>query len=242
LTFCIELRRRAIGRRMPPLSGAQARFAETRGRALRYQADVGVFFALPSEPSAEDWRDAMALVPPGTLAAIVHDGIEVPEPWKAVLEFEAVQMIEERVEGRGEPEAIPLGSADVREMLELVRVTEPGPFMDETSELGEYIGVRRDGALIAMAGERMHFEGWTEISAVCTAPEHRGQGLASRLVRALIVGIHARSEQAFLHVLATNTKAIRLYEALGFRVRRRLTITALTPEPSSDPRDSIAKP
>ena len=80
-----------------------------------------------------------------------------------------------------------------------------------------------------MAGERLRLDGWTEISAVCTAPTHRRHGLASRLVNALLAGIRGRSEHAFMHVLATNASAIRLYEALGFRRRRTLTITVAMP-------------
>lgn len=212
------------------LSGAHARFAQSFGHALRYPADVAPFFGLPSEPAREDWRAAIEVVPPGTYAAIVHAGAGVPEPWKTVQEFEAVQMIGEHVNGVDAPEAIPLSAHDVPEMLELVRQTDPGPFLDRTIELGDYIGIRRDSQLVAMAGERLRFDGWTEISAVCTAPTHRGQGMASRLVGALIAAIQRRSERAFLHVLTSNTDAIRLYEELGFRVRRRLTISVLTPE------------
>ena len=137
-------------------------------------------------------------------------------------------MIEEQVTGADCAEAIPLGAADVPEMLELVAQTEPGPFLPRTIELGDYLGIRRDGALVAMAGERFRLDGWTEISAVCTKPDHRGQGLASRLVGALIAGIKRRSERAFLHVIATNTGAIGLYEELGFRVRQTATLTVLT--------------
>jgi ribosomal protein S18 acetylase RimI-like enzyme len=214
------------------LSGAHARFALICGHALRYPADVAPFFALPSEPSREDWRGAIEVVPPGTYAAIVHAGADVPETWKTLQEFEVVQMIDEHVNGIDEPEAIPLTAADVPEMLALARQTDPGPFLDRTIELGDYLGIRRDSQLVAMAGERLRFDGWTEISAVCTAPTHRGQGMASRLVGALIAVIQHRSERAFLHVLTTNTNAIRLYEELGFRVRRRLTISVLTPEPT----------
>ena len=212
------------------LSSAHARFAQLGGHALRYPADVAPFFALRSEPSREDWRGAIEVVPPGTYAAIVHAGAGVPEPWKTVQEFEVVQMIGEHVNGVNAPEAIPLSARDVPEMLELVRQTDPGPFLDRTIELGDYIGIRRDGQLVAMAGERLRFDGWTEISAVCTAPTHRGQGMASRLVGALIGAIQRRSERAFLHVLTSNTNAIHLYDELGFRVRRRLTISVLTPE------------
>jgi hypothetical protein len=101
-------------------------------------------------------------------------------------------------------------------MLELVAQTEPEPFLERTIELGAYLGIRREGVLVAMAGERFRLDGWTEISAVCTKSDHRGQGLASQLMSALIVGIQRRSETPFLHVLRTNTAAIRLYEELGF--------------------------
>ncbi len=213
------------------LSGAHARFAQSCGHALRYPADVAPFFALPSEPSREDWRDAIEIVPRGTYAGIVHAGTDLPETWKTLQEFEVVQMIGEHVNGVDAPEAIPLRAHDVPEMLELVRQTDPGPFLDRTIELGNYLGIRRDSRLVAMAGERLQFDGWTEISGVCTAPTDRGHGMASRLVGALIAGIQHRSERAFLHVLTSNTTAIRLYEGLGFRVRRPLTISVLTPEP-----------
>jgi ribosomal protein S18 acetylase RimI-like enzyme len=212
------------------LCGAHARFAQVRGRVRRYPADVAPFLALPSPPSAQDWRDAAALVAPGTYVAGRYGGAKLPDGWRAVQTFDLVQMIEERVTGIDCAEAIALGAADVPEMLELVAQTEPGPFLARTIELGDYLGVRRDGALVAMAGERFHLDGWREISAVCSRPDHRGQGLATRLVGALIAGIQRRSERAFLHVVSTNTAAIRLYEELGFRVRQTATLTVLTRE------------
>ena len=170
-------------------SGAHARFAQVRGRVRRYAADVAPFLALPSSPSAQDWQDAASLVVPGTYAAVGYSAAELPDGWQAVRAFDVVQMVGDRVTGCECPEAIPLGAADVPEMLELVAQTEPGPFLTRTIELGDYLGIRREGALVAMAGERLHLDGWTEISAVCTRPDHRGQGLATRLVRALVAGI-----------------------------------------------------
>jgi ribosomal protein S18 acetylase RimI-like enzyme len=210
------------------LSGPHARFAQVSGHALRYPTDVAPFLALPSEPSRQDWLDAAELVPPGTSAALVHTGVAMPEAWKTLHEFEVVQMLGEHVTGIDEPEAISLHAPDVPEMLELVGQTDPGPFLDRTIELGDYLGIRRDSELVAMGGERLHLDGWTEISAVCTAPAYRGHGLASRLMGALIAGIQHRSERAVLHVVPTNVNAIRLYEKLGFRERRRLTISVLT--------------
>ena len=61
----------------------------------------------------------------------------------------------------------------------------------------------------------MHPPGWTEISAVCTDPAHRGQGLAARLVRAVAVGIREHGDVPFLHAAADNHAGIRLYERLG---------------------------
>jgi GNAT superfamily N-acetyltransferase len=213
------------------LCGAHARFAQVRGRARRYPVDVAPFLALPEPPSAQDWRDAAGLVSPGTYAAIRYSSAELPDAWRAVDTFDLVQMIGERVTGVDCSEAIPLGVTDVPEMLELVTQTEPGPFLTRTIELGNYLGIRCDGTLVAMAGERFRLDGWTEISAVCTKPDHRGRGLASRLMGALIAGIQLRSQRAFLHVLSTNTGAIRLYEELGFRVRQTATLTVVTREP-----------
>jgi predicted GNAT family acetyltransferase len=213
------------------LCGAHARFAQVRGRARRYQLDVAPFLALPSSPSAQDWRDAADLVAPGTYAAVRHSGAELPDVWHAVEAFDLVQMIGDQVTGVDCAEAIPLAAADVPEMLELVAQTEPGPFLARTIELGDYLGIRLDGALVAMAGERFHLDGWTEISAVCTKPDYRGRGLASKLIGALIAGIQLRSQRVFLHVLSTNTGAIRIYEELGFRVRQSTTITVVTREP-----------
>jgi len=210
------------------LSGVQSRFAQRNGRALRYVADVAPFLALPSDASEPDWRDALELVPPGTIVATGHDGPPPPEPWEVMTALELLQMIGERARGSRDPEAVTLDSGDVSDMLELVRLTEPGPFLERTIELGRYVGIRRDGELVAMAGERMHFDGWTEISAVCTAPAFRGQGLASRLVSTLVADIQDRAEGVFLSVMTANTSAIRLYEGLGFRPRRTRTLVVLS--------------
>jgi ribosomal protein S18 acetylase RimI-like enzyme len=211
------------------LSGPHAGIAQARGRARRYPADVAPFIALPSRPAGRDWRDAIALMGPGARVATLRVPSRLPDGLTVITSFEVVQMVSENTAGADDPEAIRLGPDDVPEMAALVRETNPGPFLSRTVELGDYYGIRRGGQLVAMAGERLHAEGWTEISAVCTAPDHRGQGIASRLVRAVIMGIERRSERAFLHTGTTNTAALNLYDALGFSVRRRLTITVISP-------------
>ncbi|GII82219.1 hypothetical protein Ssi03_02090 [Sphaerisporangium siamense] len=201
------------------LTGAHARLAERRGNALRYPPDVSAFVALPPEPEAADWADMAALAGPGGVVPLA--GVPLaPDGWEVVTEVPGVQLTGEDVTGEPEPEAVRLGAADVPEMLDLVARCKPGPFLPRTVEMGTYLGVRHRGALVAMAGERLRPRGWTEISAVCTDPGHRGEGLASRLVLAVAAGIRARGETPCLHAAAANTAAIRLYENLGFRLRR----------------------
>jgi predicted GNAT family acetyltransferase len=208
-------------------SPAHARLAVRHGRVLRYQDDVSPFLGLPDDATEQDWADAAELVG-SEVAAFVHHPGPVPSTWAVVKRLEVVQMTGPAAEvGAPDARAVRLGTADVPEMLELARRTEPGPFLPRTIEMGTYLGIRRDGVLAAMAGERMHPAGWVEISAVCTAPEFRGQGLGTSLVHALIAEIDSQGDSAFLHVAATNTNAIRLYESLGFAVRRDLFLSVL---------------
>jgi ribosomal protein S18 acetylase RimI-like enzyme len=206
------------------LTGPHARFAERRGNVLRYPVDVSPFLALPDQPGAADWADAAALAGPGALVALAGVRAPAPDGWQVTLIGEGVQMVEAEVEAAAGDEAVRLGPGDVPEMLELARRTKPGPFLPRTVELGSYLGIRRGGALVAMAGERLHPPGWTEISAVCTDDVWRGLGFASVLVRALVADIRARGETAFLHAVADNP-AIGLYEALGFRLRRGMVFS-----------------
>jgi ribosomal protein S18 acetylase RimI-like enzyme len=209
------------------LTGPHRRFAETRGQAARYPVDVAPFVAVAPDHDDAVWDDLRALVGPGGLVPLTGGIGAAPAGWELAGHGEGLQMIGIRLEVAADPDLIELGSADVPEMLELIDRTRPGPFLPRTIELGRYLGVRRRGALIAMAGERLHPPGWTEISAVCTDAAYRGEGLATRLVRAVGAGIKARGETPFLHVVATNTNAIRLYEQLGFVLRRRATFRAV---------------
>lgn len=205
------------------LAGPHRRFAEVGGRALRYHPDVAPFATLIGEADQGAWADVAALVGPGGVATLIGHLPPPPDHWEVVGELCGVQMVDVAVEAATDPEAVVLTAADVPEMLELVERTQPGPFRARTVELGTYLGIRRDGVLVAMAGERLRPPGWTEISAVCTVPAVRGQGLATRLMRAVAAGVRARGERPFLHAAATNTDAIRLYESIGFRLRRHIS-------------------
>jgi hypothetical protein len=118
----------------------------------------------------------------------------------------------------------PLTNADGPEMLALATLTRPGPFFARTHQLGDFVGVRADGRLAAMAGERMRLPGHTEVSGVCTHPDHQGRGYAAALTRMVAANILARGETPFMHVFEANADAISIYQALGFRLRREMRL------------------
>jgi ribosomal protein S18 acetylase RimI-like enzyme len=206
------------------LTGAQADLAETdaANRAARYPTGVAPFAGLADASDAGCWAALASVVGRRSAALVGLDS--VPSAWEETWSVPVVQMTGTAVRAGTEPEAVRLGVEDVADMLALVARTEPGPFGPRTIELGAYFGVRRQGVLVAMAGERMHPPGWTEVSAVCTDTAHRAQGLGARLVQTVVAGIRARGEEPFLHVAADNTGAIALYERLGFELRRTTTV------------------
>jgi ribosomal protein S18 acetylase RimI-like enzyme len=209
------------------LGGPHQHLAERVGDAARYQPDVAPFITVAPGAGTGVWADVAALAGAGEVVTVTSTLPPPPGHWEVVLEVAGVQLIDVALQARPDPEAVELTAADVPEILDLVGRTQPGPFRQRTIELGSYLGIRRDGRLVALAGERLHPPGWTEISAVCTDPAHRGQGLATRLVRAVAHGIRGRGEQPFLHASATNTNAIRLYESIGFELRRHTTFRAV---------------
>ncbi|MFI5915115.1 GNAT family N-acetyltransferase [Dactylosporangium sp. NPDC051541] len=209
------------------LTGPHAHFAEVLGQARRYPAAVSPIMAVHPRQDKQVWDDLRALVGPGQ-PAFLSGTIDAPDEWETTLAIPGVQLVAtDAFVSRPDADLVTLGAADVPEMRALVKRTEPGPFEPETYKLGTYLGVRHEGALVAMAGERLHPPGFTEISAVCTDAAFRGQGLATRLVRAVAHGIRARGDTPFLHTAAGNTTAIRLYEHLGFKLRRTVLFAVL---------------
>lgn len=203
------------------LEGADARFAERSGDALRYRPEFSVF-------ASGAWDDVATLVGAGGRAVLAGAPSSPPVGWVEELRIPGFQMTGEAFEAAGDPDAVLLGAGHADAMAELVARTRPGPWAPRTWELGGYRGFLVDGALVALAGERMHAEGFTEISAVCTDPAVRGRGLATRLMRAVAAGIVARGEVPFLHVAGANTDAVALYEHLGFRIRRPIEFVVVT--------------
>lgn len=203
------------------LTGPQAGLAQRHGQAVRYLPELTPFAALPDEPDARAWTDLAALTGPGRTVLLTGPARIPPAGWEAVASVPGLQFDGTGLTVAPDPEAVVLGPADVPEMLDLVARTQPGPFRASTVTMGTYLGLRdASGALVAMAGERMRPPGWTEISAVCTDPAHRGKGLATRLVRAVGAVIRARDDVPFLHTAHDNAAAIGVYERMGFVLRR----------------------
>ncbi|MDV9169531.1 GNAT family N-acetyltransferase [Streptomyces sp. W16] len=222
------------------LTGPHVHLAERVGRAARYPVDVAGFHAITDNDDPRAWADLATLVGPGSIAA-VRGVSETPDGWEIVRSGQGVQLVDTALRAEPDPEAVRLGADDVPEILDLVARTEPGPYLPRTVEMGTYLGIRHDGRLVALAGERLHPPGWTEISAVCTDPDHRGRGLATRLVRAVAAGIKERGDHPFLHAAATNTNAIRLYESIGFTLRARTVFSLVRftgPTSAADPEET----
>jgi ribosomal protein S18 acetylase RimI-like enzyme len=205
------------------LTGRHAHLAQRHGQAACYPADVSPFAALADERSEDAWADLARLVGPGVPVLLAGDGTAPPPGWEVTGRVPGVQLVGSTVDGVDEPQTQRLTPDAVPEMLDLVARTRPGPFAPRTIEMGSYLGIRRHGRLMAMAGERLNAPGFTEISAVCTDPTHRGEGLATRLILAVVAGIRARGDAPFLHAAANNTNAVRLYQTLGFQLRRPIT-------------------
>jgi predicted GNAT family acetyltransferase len=211
------------------LTSRQAALAEGDARAWRLAEDYGVFVAA-ADASAGSAAAVRALIPEGgELWTIEAEAMPVPAGTRVTKEALLHQMVAGALTPAPPPafEIVPLGDAEAQEMFVLARLTEPGPYNAGTHRLGDFVGVKAGGRLVAMAGERMRPRGFTEVSGVCTHPEFRGRGYAGALMRQVTAAVLARGETAFLHSYASNAGAIALYESLGFRFRSEIIATVL---------------
>lgn len=203
--------------------------ARSHGVARRYPPDVSPLAAL-LHPTNDAFADLQRLVSPGEhVALFTASSLDVPGNWQVDRSRWIDQMICEASLVSPPPVApLSLGKTDVPEMLELTAVTEPGPFLPQTIEMGSYFGIRAsDGRLVAMAGERLQTTAFAEISAVCTHPEFRGRGYARDLTTFLAAQILAAGKTPFLHVKSENRAKV-VYQKIGFRLRAAICLTVIS--------------
>jgi ribosomal protein S18 acetylase RimI-like enzyme len=219
------------------LTTRDAQFAESFGEARRFVCEIGPLGAF-REHGPDGYEALAGLVEPGgTVALFLDEAYERRPGWTFVVGAPLLQMIADNgtpandrtgsnltssldSNSASKPELIELGPQDSAEMIELTTLTKPGPFGTRTHELGTYLGIQCEGKLVAMAGERLKVPGHTEVSAVCTHPDHTGKGYAQLLMAEIMRRIRERGETPFLHVRGDNTRAIEVYKLLGFRERK----------------------
>ncbi len=202
--------------------------------ARRFAPDISPFAATDDE-SPESLAELGALIAAdGPVVIAQADPIVTPAGTSAASMAFAAQMLFD-APTLPEPKGLPirrLGAQDAPAMLALATLTRPGPFAARTYLLGDYWGIEHDGALVAMAGERLKQPGFTELSGVCAHPDHQGRGYARELCLVVLHGILRRGEQPYLHVYTTNQPALALYRSLGFRERRQMHVAQLAAAPT----------
>ncbi len=147
--------------------------------------------------------------------------IATPKGWQLQHEIKGLQFVYEGENIIGEfADLVLLSEANVEQMVQLAKLTKPGPFGNRTIEFGHYHGVFDNDKLVAMTGQRLHVENYTEISAVCTHPDFLGRGYANTLLQHQLQLIRQQGQQPYLHVREDNERAIAIYKRLGFVVSR----------------------
>lgn len=215
------------------LHSGWAHLAEGDGLAIRSNPDFCPFAAM-ADGSSESVTALTNLIPQqGDVWLVEADkALTLPAGLTPSREAELVQMVADDIIGESKPmDIIDLAEEDAAEMLALATLTKPGPFARHTNRVSQFIGIKDEGRLVAMAGERMKVPGYAEISGVCTLPEYRGRGYAGALMRQVGRRILERGEKVFLHAYASNAGAIGLYESLGFSIRTTI-YTSIIPSQS----------
>jgi ribosomal protein S18 acetylase RimI-like enzyme len=210
------------------LTSRQEHLAEGGARARRFPPAIAPFADLV-DMSPESFAELAALMSGSDVSVLFTPyPVTAPDQFKVILAETGERMTgtpaESAVAG---VEIETLGPNDVPDMMALVELTKPGPFAARTHELGTFLGIKVDGQLVAMTGERMKPGNYTEMTAVCVHPSYRGRGYAQALLGEVASQIVARGEIPFLHVFSSNSSAIALYQRQGMEIHSRLHVTVL---------------
>ncbi|WP_343522965.1 GNAT family N-acetyltransferase [Pedobacter sp.] len=203
------------------LTSAHSHIAKGSDQVKYYVEDIAAFAGL-KDNSPDDLNALYQVSPAESLFVFFSKTpVHIPEKWKLLTQIDMFQFI---FRGKEIPMADAVGITNldlehVTEMIDLVELTKPGPFLAKTIELGNYTGIFVEGKLAAMAGHRFFPSPYREISAVCTHPDYLGKGYAFKILQEQVKRILLRSEIPFLHVRNDNDGAIKLYQKLGFEIR-----------------------
>jgi ribosomal protein S18 acetylase RimI-like enzyme len=201
------------------LSSRQTAFGTDGALARRFSEDISPFAAC-ADGSTEAVAALGALAHADDDMSLLEREPPSPPPGIALkMSAAGVQMVLTALAPGPDAAFVALGDEDAADMLALATLTKPGPFRARTHKLGRFIGVRENGLLIAMAGERLQTDEFVEVSGICTHPDHRGRGLAAALTRVVSQRILDEGRTPFLHAYASNTGAISVYRKLGFEHR-----------------------
>lgn len=199
-------------------------------RVKYFDEEVSPFVGF-AENYVSGFSDLYELLPTGRkILYAIPSPIIQPTGWQISHQIKGLQFI---YEGDNDIKAsfskvISLTDTHVTAMVELAKLTKPGPFGKKTIDFGSYFGIFENKKLVAMTGQRLHVENYKEISAVCTHPDHSGKGYAYLLLQHQLMIILEQGQQPFLHVRHDNERAIAIYKRLGFTISRPMYFYFMT--------------
>ncbi|NML21361.1 GNAT family N-acetyltransferase [Pseudoflavitalea sp. G-6-1-2] len=206
------------------LQSAQQSFAIGNDAVKRYKKNI-LPFAAYDHAQPERLQELDQYFQSGETFFLIGELPEVLPHWTLLNDLPCLQMVSTTpvppIEN-AQVEIAPLTAADRDAMYQLIQKVQPGYYMPDTHQLGDYFGIWDDENLIAIAGERMRLNGLSELSAICTDPAHTGKKYAQHLIHHLCNSRRAMGITPMLHVLDTNERAVRLYEFLGFQTRKTI--------------------
>ncbi len=207
------------------LTSGNKKFARGTKTVKYIKRDVG-FFAGMQRNSKKALNDLYRLLPEGSKVILfTPKKISIPKGWQIKIERPLLQMICRKKQNVvNDMKGIRrLGNSNIPAMLKLTHLTNPGPFLQRTIDFGNYEGIFKGRKLVAMTGQRLRAANFTEVSAVCTHPDHTGKGYAAKLLQSQLDKIFSRSQIPFLHVYPDNP-ACFLYKKMGFTVRKEMVV------------------
>jgi GNAT superfamily N-acetyltransferase len=206
------------------LMTGNSKFAKGNEYLKYFDSEISPFAAMPDVDQINWEHLGKEISPKRPVAIFSPEEVHLPSRWILIELMNVLQLVYAKLLQPEEPflSLIPLLKENTADMVDLAGLTHPGPFLTRTIEFGNYEGIFVEGKLVAMAGQRLHPTPYIEISAVCTHPDFSHRGFATNLIYSQIKKIKSNSGIPFLHVKADHHNTLKLYEKLGFRVRKRM--------------------